>query len=161
MSASLLIWWQGRTPRERILLLLLGAIVAAVLLWLAVLRPLGEARENAAQRRRIAEASLPSIRSDAAEVEALQKQRRTLPRSTSPMQAVSSSAAAAGFALRTIEEQPGGVRVVIDAARPQALFGWIAGLERQGILAASLTATPNGDRSLAADLTFRTAAQPR
>src|SRR5205085_11242429 len=110
MSANLLLWWQGRTPRERTLLLLLGGIAAAGLRWLAVLRPLGEARENAAQRRRLAEASLPSIRSDAAEIASLQDQRRNLPRSAEPMQAVSSSAAAAGFALRTIEEQPAGVR---------------------------------------------------
>jgi hypothetical protein len=47
------------------------------------------------------------------------------------------------------------VSLAIGAARPQALFGWIAGLEAQGYVVERLSASSNPDRTLSAQILLR------
>jgi hypothetical protein len=48
------------------------------------------------------------------------------------------------------------VSLAIGAAKPQALFGWIAQMEAQGFIVESLTASSNPDRTLSAQILLRT-----
>ena len=44
--------------------------------------------------------------------------------------------------------------MTIDAARPQALFGWVAQMEGRGLTVDLLSARANPDRTVAVELTF-------
>ena len=61
MIQSIGLWWDGRSVREQRMLMVMGLLVAAVLIWLLVLRPAWAWREAAAERRVEATASLSRI----------------------------------------------------------------------------------------------------
>ncbi len=64
-------WWATRTLREKRLLLAMAAVLALVLIWLLVIRPLLDARAAAEQRLNAAVTELARAR---AEVAALSQQ---------------------------------------------------------------------------------------
>ena len=149
------IWYRGRSPREQRLILIMGTLFALVFLWLLVIRPLGDALAGAKARH--AEAVIERAEARA-QAEALGDLRKAGGAAlTQPVDAlVSRTASEAGFQLSRIQADPGGgVSIGIEAARPQALFGWVAALERQGVIVSSLSATANADRTLAVQAAFR------
>ena len=158
MTAGLKAWFKGRTPREQRLLLALLAVAGLVLAWLAVVRPLGDARASARERHGAAVVALAEARAQADQIRQLE--RRRPPPAAEPLPTlVGSAAGEAGFELSRIEPQDGGagVLVAIEAARPEALFAWVARMEgERGLIVDRLNATANADRTLAAQLTFRT-----
>jgi general secretion pathway protein M len=155
MSARLQALWLARTPRERWLLGVMLALVALVLVWLLILRPLSDMLSTARQRHGEAVAVLAEARSQAAAIEALER-NRPAPFAGPIDSAVAAAASAAGFQLSGLQpEGEGRVSLAIGAARPQALFGWIAALEAQGYIVQSLTATTNPDRTLSARIVLR------
>ena len=100
--------------------------------------------------------ALAEARADAAAIARLEK--RPAPPPGAPLDAaVGRAAADAGFSLARLEAQgQDRVAIVIDAARPQTLFGWVSDLEtRQGLIVERLTATANADRTLSAQIVFR------
>lgn len=156
MTARLAALWLARTPRERWLLGIMLALVALVLAWLLILRPLGDLLSAARQRHGDAIAALAEARAQAAAIGGLEKNRPAA--LTGPIDAtVAAAASAAGFQLSALQpEGPGRVSLAIGAAKPQALFGWIAQLEAQGFIVDRLTATGNPDRTLSAQIVLRT-----
>jgi general secretion pathway protein M len=155
MSARLKILWLARSPRERWLLAVMLALVALVLVWLLILRPLSDMLSEARQRHGEAVAALAEARSQAAAIAALEK-NRPAPFAGPIDSAVAAAASAVGFQLSGLQpEGEGRVSLAIGAAKPQALFGWIAALEAQGYIVQSLTATSNPDRTLSARITLR------
>ncbi|HEX8307545.1 MAG TPA: type II secretion system protein GspM [Allosphingosinicella sp.] len=156
MSARLNALWLARSPRERWLLGVMLALVALVLVWLAILRPLSDMLSAARQRHGEAIAALAEARSQAAAIAALQG-NRPAPFAGTLDAAVAAAASEAGFQLSGLQpEGAGGVSLAIGAAKPQALFGWVAGLEARGYIVQSLTATSNPDRTLSARIVLRT-----
>jgi general secretion pathway protein M len=115
MSARLKGLWLARTPRERWLLGIMFALIALVLAWLLVLRPLDDMLSAARERHGNA---------------VFQLSQRQPP-------------------------GPGRVAIAIGAARPQALFGWVAGLETQGYVVERLSVSSNPDRTLSAQIVLR------
>ena len=155
MSARLKALWLARTPRERWLLGIMLALVGRVLAWLLILRPLGDLLSAARQRHGEAEAALAEARSQAAAIAELQK-NRPAPFEGPIDTALAAAASEAGFQVSGVQpEGPGRASIAIGAARPQALFGWIAALEAQGYIVQSLTASSNPDRTLSAQILFR------
>ncbi len=155
MSARLNALWLARTPRERWLLGVMLALVALVLVWLLVLRPLSDMLSAARQRHGEAVAALAEARSQAAAIEALER-NRPAPFAGPIDAAVAAAAAEAGFQLSGLQpEGPGRVSLAIGAAKPQALFGWIAALEAQGYIVQSLSVSSNPDRTLSARIALR------
>jgi general secretion pathway protein M len=155
MSERFKALWLARTPRERWLLGVMLGLVALVLVWLLILRPLSDMLSTARQRHGEAEAALAEARSQAAAIAALEKNRPE-PFAGTIDSAISEAAAAAGFQLSGLQpEGEGRVSLAIGAAKPQALFGWIAALEGQGYIVQSLTATSNPDRTLSARIVLR------
>jgi general secretion pathway protein M len=148
--------WLARTARERWLLGVMLALVALVLVWLAVLRPLSDMLSAARERHGESVAALAEARSQAAAIAALERERPAT--QAGPIDsAVAAAASAAGFQLSGLQPQgPGRVSLAIGAAKPQALFGWIAALEAQGYIVQSLSVTSNPDRTLSAQIALRT-----
>jgi general secretion pathway protein M len=155
MSARLKTLWLARTPRERWLLGAMLALVALVLVWLAILRPLSDMLSAARQRHGEAVEALAEARSQAAAISALER-NQPAPFAGPIDTAVAAAASEVGFQLSGVQaEGPGRVSLAIGAAKPQALFGWISGLEAQGYIVQSLTASSNPDRTLSARIVLR------
>lgn len=155
MSARLRALWLARTPRERWLLGVMLALVALVLVWLLVLRPLSDMLSAARQRHGEAVAALAEARSQAAAIAALER-NRPAPFAGPIDAAVAAAASEAGFQLSGLQpEGPGRVSLAIGAAKPQALFGWIGALEAQGYIVQSLTVSSNPDRTVSARIALR------
>ncbi|HEX8624601.1 MAG TPA: type II secretion system protein GspM [Allosphingosinicella sp.] len=155
MSDRLKALWLARTSRERWLLGVMLALVALVLVWLLVLRPLSDMLSAARQRHGEAVAALEEARAQAAAIAALEKNRPAA--FAGPIDsAVAAAASEAGFQLSGLQpEGAGRVSMAIGAAKPQALFGWVDRLEGQGFIVQSLTATSNPDRTLSARIVLR------
>jgi general secretion pathway protein M len=155
MSARVKALWLARTSRERWLLAVMLALVALVLVWLLILRPLSDMLSAARQRHGEAVAGLAEARSQAAAIAALEKDRPAP--SAGPIDlAVAAAASEAGFQLSGLQpEGAGRVSLAIGSAKAQALFGWVARLEGQGYIVQSLTVTSNPDRTLSAQIVLR------
>lgn len=155
MIARFKVLWLARTTRERWLLGVMLGLVALVIVWLLILRPLSDMLSAARQRHGEAVAALAEARSQAAAIAALQR-NRPAPFAGPIDTAVAAAASAVGFQLSGLQpEGPGRVSLAIGAAKPQALFGWIGALEAQGYIVQSLTATSNPDRTLSARIVLR------
>lgn len=154
MKAQFLDWWRGRSQREQRLLLAMFGLLAVTFLWLGLYRPLNNALSNARARHEAAVINLGEVRSQADALKALRK--TGLPTLTAPLATlVTQSANEAGFANAAIGAQGDRrVTVSIPAARPNALFGWIAGLETRGIVVERLSARANSDQTLSVDATM-------
>jgi general secretion pathway protein M len=141
-------WWEARSARERMLLTVMLALLAIVFLWLAVVRPLADALDAAKLRHGAAVVALAEARARPAAVPAA---------AAGPADAIAAeTAAAAGFTnVRIARQGATGASVALDAARPQALFGWIAEMERRGLVVEQLRARANADRTLAAEIGLR------
>ena len=143
-------WWAQRSQREQRLLLVMMALLGLVAGWLLVVRPLGDALDAAKARHGTAAVAL---------AEAKARTPGAAPAGTAarvPIDGVvSRTAGEAGFAnARVAAQAPTRAMVAIDAARPQALFAWIAQLEGQGVTVDSLRARVNADRTLNVEAAF-------
>ncbi|HEX6376532.1 MAG TPA: type II secretion system protein GspM [Allosphingosinicella sp.] len=156
MTARFKALWLARSPRERWLLGAMFALAALVLVWLLILQPLGDMLSNARERHAQSLAALAEARSQAAAIAALEQGGPAT--ISGPIdRAVAAAAGEAGFQLSRLQpEGPGRVSLAMGAARPQALFGWIARLEAQGYVIERVNATSNPDRTLSAQVVLRT-----
>ncbi|MFK7841443.1 MAG: type II secretion system protein GspM, partial [Sphingorhabdus sp.] len=69
---------------------------------------------------------------------------------------VSQSAGETGIAVGSITPQSENrVNMVVESAKPAALFGWLARIERQGVSVESLSISPSGNEAISATLTLR------
>jgi general secretion pathway protein M len=153
MTESLTLWWLERSRRERILLGVMFALAALLLAWLLVLRPLSDALDAARARHDTAVIAL-------AEARARSPRGRAGAPAAPPAMPVDSllgrAAAEAGFTdARVASQGPNRASVAIAAARPQALFAWVARLEAGGLAVERLRAQANPDHTLFAEASFR------
>ena len=148
-------WWRTRTLREQRLLLAMLALLALVLAWLLVIRPVSDALSRARERHSDAVVAAAEAR---AQVEALRGLQRQAPTALAgPLDAtLNQSATEAGFTVSRIEREAANrATVVLDAVRPQAFFGWVDQMENgRGLAVERLTATTNSDQTLAVQVTF-------
>jgi general secretion pathway protein M len=126
-------------------------LIALVLIWLLVVRPLSDALDRARQRHNVAVLALAEARA-----RSNPGRMRSTATTSLPLDAlISRTAADAGFtAARVAAGGPAAARLTLDAARPQALFGWIATLEAQGVRVERLQARANPDRTVAVEAAF-------
>lgn len=147
-------WFDGRSPRERRLLLVMLALAAVTLVWAAVIRPVRDGLSSSRERYTDAVIRLGAAQSGLTQVKSLQ--RRATPLAAPLADIVRARADAAGFALASLDvEAPGRVRTAISSARAGALMQWVAGLEAEGILVESLAVSGNGAGSVTATMTVR------
>jgi general secretion pathway protein M len=146
----MILWWEMRSERERWLAGTMLVLALVLLVWLLVVRPLSDALDAARMRHGDAAVALAEARARTAPAGG------GGPAAAGPVDAiVTRTAGAAGFpAARVVAMGPGRAAVSLDAARPQALFGWIAQMEQAGLVVERLRARANQDHTLSAELTL-------
>ena len=149
-------WWRLRSVREQRLLLAMGALFAITLLWLGLLRPLGDRLAAARERHADAVLALASARAQADSIIALERRTRTSP-GTAVSVLVQGAAHDAGFSEAVVTADGlARANVTIGAVRAQAFFGWIADLQRRyGLVVDRLNVRTNNDATLAVELGIR------
>ena len=153
MMAGLAPWWRLRTPREQRLLAVMLVLLAIVVGWLLVVRPLADALDAAQRRHADAATALAEARARSEAGRRRPDVRQAPPRPLDGF--VSRTATESGFAGARIAAQgPARASIAIDAARPQAFFAWIRTMEEQGLSIEALTARANQDRTLAVEATL-------
>ena len=146
----MMLWWQARSERERWLVGTMLVLALVLLVWLLVIRPLSDALDAAKMRHGDAAVALAEARARTAPAGG------GGPAAAGPVDAiVTRTAAAAGFpGARVAAMGAGRASVSLDAARPQALFGWIAQMEQQGLVVERLRVQANQDHTLSAEMTM-------
>jgi general secretion pathway protein M len=148
-------WFDGRSLREKRLILVMLALLALTLIWFVVIRPIGDALASERGRHADAVIRLGETRAAVAALRGLERDRPA-PLTGRFADAVHARAADAGFALATLDEDgPNRVRVSIASARPTALVPWLARLEANGILVDAATLTNNGDQTVGVQLVLK------
>lgn len=154
-------WWRLREPRERAMLALMAALLAAFAWWYGLLWPLRGLRDAAGARHDHAASALQAIE---AEVAALGRQARAqgpAPGGDALQRLVLDSARDAGLApsrQRTTAE--GAVVIEFDRAAAPALFAWLGGLVQAQGLAPSTLRVARADGQLRAEVGFGGGAAP-
>lgn len=136
------------------MLMVMALLVAAVALWLGVIRPLNSWREDAAAGRALAEAELVEVRAaliriapDAGDVRPVDAQ------GLEP--AVRQTAEAAGLQVTTGMDASGRLGFHVSNAPGAALFGWLAALETtHGLQPVNLGVVKNADATLQVEGAF-------
>ena len=151
---ALRLWFAGRSLRERRLILGAVALALLTLVWGGVLRPLGDALAGARERQEDAVLRLADTRTAVDAIRAAQANRTPLTGSLADT--VRASADEAGFTLASLDQQGADrVRVGIASARGGALVGWLARLERSGVLVDAAQLTDHNDHTVGVDLTLK------
>ncbi len=126
------LWWSGLSPRERLLVGTLSAIVGALILVFAIVQPLQSARADAIADIRSHETLAARVRAAGTLVAP-----GTQPKLSDgpPIEAAQAAASAAGL---TVTLTPGGAGATgqVAEASYEAVVGWIAAVERTTILRA-------------------------
>ena len=155
MIASLRTWFDGRSLREKRLLLAMATLATLTLAWAGIILPIGDGLSDARQRHATAVVRLGDVQARLAVLQDLQRDRPG-PLGAPLDTVVRLRASEAGFPL-SLANPIGSDRlqIAIASARPGALLGWIGDLEARGILVDSLNITNNGDQTVAAQMTLK------
>ena len=142
-------WWDGRTVRERRMLAVMFVLLAAVVVWLAVLRPALGWRAAAAERRVQAQAELAEVQAGA-RVLAPGANRPARPANAEGLEPlVRRTAEAAGLAADLGMDEQGGLGFRVSQASSARVFGWLAVLEADhGVRVRDLGVVENADATL-------------
>lgn len=154
MMAMFTPWWAQRTGRERWLIGVMTALLAIVLAWLALVRPLAAAR---AEVQAAAAAAAGRTAQARALVAAINSRP---PANPAPViDVIGRRLTEAGLQPARLEAQgPGQAVVEIAAINGRLLIGWAAGLEqRDGLVIEQLESSRNPDQSVRARLLVRSA----
>jgi general secretion pathway protein M len=117
-------WWSTLSPRERVLVGTLGALLVAVVLVYGIVKPLQAARASALADIRTYETLSARIRAAPA-----LGPSGPPPRTGAPDVIVSSSAATSGVVAQ-VQPIPGGMRATAPAASYDAVLAWLADIAR-------------------------------
>lgn len=143
-------WWDGRTVRERRMLRVMAVLVAAVLAWLLVVRPVQAWQAGASDRRVEAEQALAEVR---AGLRVIAPSSTSAPASIEGLEPlVRRTAEAAGLTVVTTMAPGGGLGIQMSQAPGRETFAWLAALETDhGIKVCSLGVMENADATLNID----------
>jgi general secretion pathway protein M len=148
-------WFAGLSQREKILVGIAGLLLAGLVGYYGVARPMfgamtaaEERYVNSVEQQARIEAKVAALRQPA-DGEAV--------RFSGAIDAfVGQSAGETGIAVASVTPQPDNrVNMVVESAKPTALFGWLARIEREGIAVESLSANPVGNGTISAEMTLR------
>lgn len=147
--------WDGRTRRERQMLAVMALLVAAVAIWLGIVRPLDGWRDEAAGDRARAEAHLVEVQT--AMTRLAPATGGEAPRSDAQglEPVLLQTASAAGLQLTTGMDPSGRIGFRAANAPATAVFGWLGALDTtHGLQPVSLSVVENADASLQVEGAF-------
>lgn len=137
-------WWDGRTLRERRMLALMGLVVAAVLVWLLIVRPVRTWREDVADARLVAEANLDLVRRVAG-----RESSAGMSQGNMNLQATVEQANAATGATPVLGMSADGeLGFSLTNVSTNTAFGWLAALQDLKVGVTSLNVVENADATL-------------
>lgn len=148
-------WFAGLSQREQVLIGIAGLLLAGLIGYYAIARPMSEAL-TAAELRYVG-AVERQARIEAKVAALQQPSGGTASKFSGAIDVfVSQSAGETGIAVGSIDSQADGrVNMVVTSARPTALFGWLARIEGEGVAVESLNVIPAGSGTVSATLTLR------
>ena len=147
--------WDGRTRREQRMLVVMALLVAAVAVWLGVVRPLTDWRDRAADDRAAAEARLSDVRTLLARLPAAGGGEAGAPEAQGLEPVLRQTAEAAGLQLGTGMDPSGRIGFRAANAPAAAVFGWLGALDTtHGLQPVSLSIVENADASLQVEGAF-------
>lgn len=148
-------WFNGRSLRERRMILVMLALLAVAIVWGLLILPVRNGLSSTRERYTDSVVRLGEAEAGLRAVKAIQRRRSgsvPLPLADT----VRSRAEAAGFTLANLDPEANDrVRVSIATAKAGALMAWLAGLEDQGVLVDGLTISPNGGGTVTANMTLK------
>ena len=148
-------WFASLSQREKILVSIAGLLLAGLIGYYGIARPMVGGMADAEQR--YVDAIERQARIDA-KVAALRRPADgSVVRFSGAIDAfVGQSAGETGIAVASITPQSDNrVQMVVESAKPTALFGWLARVERQGIAVEALNINPMDNGTISATLTLR------
>lgn len=147
--------WSALSGREKGFVAVMLVLLAGVLLWLGVVRPVTRGLDAARGRQAAALDRYAAIKARVDALKSLAGNRP--PRIDAPLaQLIGSSAAERGFTLERNQDLGNGrVSVAVGSGRPAAVFGWIAELEASGVRVETLSARPDGPDVIGLTATLR------
>lgn len=136
--------WAERAPREQWLLGVMFALMAVMLLWLGIVRPLQAVQRSAQDALVEATDRNAAIRSKVKLLKSLPRNAGALAASVPVDQFVGQSAGEAGLTLERAQAQGADrIDIAVASVRPVALFSWLAALEAQGLRVETMSARPS------------------
>lgn len=143
MMAGLKRLWAERSPREQWMLGVMIALLAIVILWLGVVRPVDAARLSARTAMLEAADRNAAIRAKAAMLKRLPRATTATEPRLALDQFIGQSAGEAGLTLERAQAQGSDrIDIAMASVRPIALFSWLATLEAQGVRVETMRASP-------------------
>ncbi|APL93615.1 hypothetical protein Sj15T_16230 [Sphingobium sp. TA15] len=135
--------WGERSPREQWMLGVMFALLAVVILWLGVARPLDAAQRSAGDALREATDRNAAIRAKVTLLKSLPRTTATVDAGVPLEQFIGQSAGEAGLTLERAQAQGADrIDMAMASVRPVALLSWLAALEGQGIRVETMSARP-------------------
>lgn len=143
--ASFKNWWVGLSKREQALMGVMFALLAVVVLWLGIIRPIEGALVASRERHAVALDRNAAVVAKVALLKSGGGKSGARSLGAPLVQVIGQSAGEAGFTLdRNTAQGDSRTDIAIASARPTALFAWIAALEGRGISVETLTVQPSG-----------------
>lgn len=148
-------WFTALSQRERILVAVAGLLLAVLVGYYGIARPMYGAMVSAEEDYVAAVERQARIETKVAAL--AQSADGQAGRFGGTLDAfVSQSAGETGIAVASVTPQSGNrVNMVVESAKPTALFGWLAQIEREGVAVEKLSVNPAGAGTLSATLTLR------
>ncbi|WP_327753540.1 type II secretion system protein M [Sphingobium sp. SJ10-10] len=144
MMERLKLLWDERSPREQWMLGLMFGLLAVVILWLGVFRPLDAAQRSARDALREATDRNAVIRAKVKLLKSLPRAAGIADTGVPLDQFIGQSAGEAGLTLERAQAQGADrLDMAIASVRPVALFSWLAALEAQGVRVETMSARPS------------------
>ncbi len=148
-------WFAGLSRREKILIGIAGLLLAGLVGYYGMAQPMSGAitaaeqrYDNAVERQARIEAKVAALR------QPVDGQAAGFSGAINVF--VSQSAGETGIAVASIDPQSDNrVIMVVESAKPTALFGWLTRIEQQGIAVESLSVNPAGNGTVSGTLTLR------
>lgn len=138
-------WWEGRTLREQRMVVIGGALLLAVIVWLGVIRPLWTWRQDAADARVMAEADHQRVATALIRLAPLESGAG----SARDLQAVVAEVGAqTGLTPVMGMAGDGNLGFSLPDVSTAAAFGWLSALRVRKVEAVSLSVVENADATL-------------
>ncbi|MDK2746285.1 MAG: type II secretion system protein M [Brevundimonas sp.] len=140
-------WWDGRTLREQRMLTVMGLAIAAVLVWLLIVRPAWAWRADAAEARAVAEADLALVQTATGRMV-----RTDAASSDVDVAAVVAEVGSITGVTPVMGMSPdGGLGFSLTNVSSTAAFGWLAALHDRKVEATTLNVVENADATISVE----------
>jgi general secretion pathway protein M len=148
-------WWQARDGRERRMLAVMCAALAAFAWWYGLVAPMQRMREAARSDYLQTVREVQAMAADLERIAALRGSGRRPPTAETLPRIVLSSATGAGLAISRQRGQDDGFEIGIDSAETAQVFGWLDALRQQHGIAPEMLEIERRNGAVRVEARFR------